>query len=712
MATATRKIPPPNPPRADSTPDASKKSVGSLIARGFDAAFRFLASVKLAVICLASLAATLAYGTWFNSAHGMSAATEWIYSTRWFALLLAFLGMNILCAALIRFPWSKRQTGFVITHAGLLTVIAGSWWCSQTFDEGRLGMREGETSSKLIRENKPVLYVRPVDPHTGKAQGEYNLPFHPGTFDWPAGKYEVVSNAKDPFKLAVKNFYVTSKTRTVFVPDPNGSPMAKIRPRVKPPRSTEFIDAFPSEDDRWFVPPVRGIQRVIRDLTTAQFIFTFTESHEIFDDFVDPPADPGQKGVARLHYTDKAGKERTFDVKIDDAQPGKPFPLPDSDLTASFLELKSDEGEQYHDLTGEDFLSIVEFNVRRGDGPEIAHSGYAALPMIPPIIPKKDDKAGETPSPLISIGYYRPPAVDPQVNRRFGVIEVLGDDHGRLAYRVYGRGTPGKLGPHGLLKPKEEVVAFGGNELAPMTMTFSVEEFLQKGKEDEVAESVKLAPNQEGLASVEAELTVNGVTRSVWLQKSPSFDPYYRRVIFPDAIYEIAFDVDHMDLGFSLTLDDFDVGFDPGTENPSSFRSEVRLTDEGQGIKDKPVSIYMNNTLDHRNWRFFQSNYIRYVDPKTRRETGEFVSVFQVAKNPARYMIYWGCIVVVLGAFVQFYMRAGIFTDGGKLQRHRAAEHARKRLEAKMGKAPSSSPSTEADEIESLCFQYFVGWAE
>ena len=28
-------------------------------------------------------------------------------------------GTNILCAALIRFPWKKRQTGFVITHAGL-----------------------------------------------------------------------------------------------------------------------------------------------------------------------------------------------------------------------------------------------------------------------------------------------------------------------------------------------------------------------------------------------------------------------------------------------------------------------------------------------------------------------------------------------------------------------------------------------------------------
>ena len=700
MATATRKNAPPPPTLVDPE-KAEPKPAGSLIFRAFDATFRFLASLKLAVICLASLAAALAYGTWFNSAHGMSAATEWIYSARWFALLLAFLAMNILCAALIRFPWTKRQTGFVITHLGLLIVIAGSWWAARSSDEGMLGMREGETSSQLIRAHKPAFFVKPIDPHTGQVKGEYNLPFRPGTFDWPEGRSEVVSNENDPFKLAVKHFYMASRPRTIFVSDPEGTPAAKIRPRVKPPKSNEFVDALPTEESRWFITPSRRMPRAIRDLTTAQFRFLYTESHDEFDDFLNPPADPGQKGVARLRYPDKAGKEKSFDVRLDDATPGRPFALPDSDLTATFVEVKQDQREQYHDLTGEDVLSIVQFDVRKGDGPSLTHSGYASLPMIPAILPRQDDNAGDSPRPLLKIAYHLPPVVDPQVNRRFGVIEVMGDDHGRLAYQVYGRGTPGKLGPHGLLKPGEEVTAFGGNELAPMTMTFAVEEFLQACKQEEIAESIKLPPNQEGLSAVEAELTVGGVTKTVWLQKSPTFDPDYHQVVFDDAIYEVAFDVDHMDLGFSLKLEDFDVGFDPGTNKPSSFRSEVKLTDEAAGIKDQPVSIYMNHTLDHRGWRFFQSNYSPYVDPKTKRKTGEFVSVFQVAKNPAREMIYAGCIIVVLGAFVQFYMRAGIFTDGsGKRGQEGAAEKARKRLAAKAGKTPP--PPAEAEEVETL----------
>ena len=420
MATATRKNPtPPPPPKRDGEAKEESRAAGSLVVRAFDAIFRFLASVKLAVICLATLSATLAYGTWFNSAHGMSAASEYIYQTRWFALLLAFLAMNILCAALIRYPWSKRQTGFLITHAGLLTVIGGSWWAAQGFDEGRLGMREGETSGKLIRTEKPSIYVRPIDVHTRQPEGEYNLPFRPGSFDWPAGRYEVVSKPKDPFKLAVKKFYVASRPRTIFVPDPGGSPMAKIRPLLKPPRADAFIDAFPSEEDRWFVPPTRGIQRIVKDVSPAQFIFAYNESHENFDDFLDPPVDPGKEGVARLRYEDKAGKSRFVDVRIDDAQPGKPISLPDSDLTASFLKVEHVPMEDpgIRSMTGEDQLNIVQFNVKQGNGPEIEHNGYALLADHPADRPQAGctDRGPETapPDQLLSPAPGRPPGERP-----------------------------------------------------------------------------------------------------------------------------------------------------------------------------------------------------------------------------------------------------------------------------------------------------------
>src|SRR5690349_9031174 len=145
MATATKKssspASPPDPKRAHSEIPAPGTVVGTVLWI-CDGLYRFLASLKLAVISLGTLAAVLAYATFFESWYGTAAVQEWIYRTKGFAILLAFLGMNILCAALIRYPWKKRQIGFLITHAGLLILLAGSWRSVWTADEGQLGMLE------------------------------------------------------------------------------------------------------------------------------------------------------------------------------------------------------------------------------------------------------------------------------------------------------------------------------------------------------------------------------------------------------------------------------------------------------------------------------------------------------------------------------------------------------------------------------------------
>ncbi len=706
MATATRKKPPgPRDPRP--TPTVAGPKPASPLGRAIQATYRFLASLKLAVICLAALAGTLAYGTKFNSEHGLAAANEYIYQTKGFALLLAFLAANVFCAAMIRYPWTKRQTGFVITHAGLLVTIAGSWWAAQSADEGQLGMREGQTNSELIRNHKPMVYVKPLDPHTNKPTGEYRLPVRPGTFDWEPGRTEIITTAAEPFGLRVKKYYSASMPSSEAVVDPAGTPMLRLRPRVIPPGAAGPMDIYPNAEDRWFVAEGGKIQRAVKDKRPARFIFSYANRPEILDDFLDPPADPGTEGVARLRYDDRASKPRRLDLRIDDLVVDKPIPLPDSDLTARFAKVDHVPLDpSMLRMLGEDQLNIVQFKVRRGDGPEIEHNGFSALPMAPPIIPGRDVSPEQAPKALIQVGYYLPPAVDPQTTGRFGVVEVMGDARGRLGYRVFARGTPGKLGPHGSIKSGESFTAFGGTAVAPMTMTVEVGEFLQNGREVETAIPVAASGGDKdnAIPAMLVEMTVGGQTKEVWLRKSVDFDPEYRTIGFPGGMYELAFDSDRMDLGFSMTLNDFDVGFDPGTDTAASFRSEVTLNDAAKGIKDEPHSIYMNHTLDHRAWRFFQSNYYRYTDKKTRRETGEFVSVFTVAKNPARGMTYAGCIIVVLGAFVQFYMRSGVFTDGGRLERERAAAKARDRLAAKAGKAAGppavASAATTATTLE------------
>src|SRR5207237_324474 len=82
--------------------------------------YEFFASLKLAVILILLAALSLAFATFVESAYGTPAVQFGVYGTWWFTLINALLAVNIFCAAAIRYPWKRHQTGFVITHIGLL----------------------------------------------------------------------------------------------------------------------------------------------------------------------------------------------------------------------------------------------------------------------------------------------------------------------------------------------------------------------------------------------------------------------------------------------------------------------------------------------------------------------------------------------------------------------------------------------------------------
>jgi hypothetical protein len=677
------------------------------VARGIDAIYRFLASLKLAVVLILSLAGTLAYATFYESSYGTGAAQQDIYRSGGFAILLAFLGMNILCAALIRYPWKKRQTGFVVTHAGLLILLMGSYYSVRTADEGQVGMLEGDVKGELVRIDDPVVRVAEIDPHTRERSREFELPFRPGSFPWGPGRprssnissrllalfslgylgsssstEEVLSKPGDPFKVVVKEYLPASVPAVAHVADPDGSPMIRMDLEFQAPRMPKPRDAFSTEEEHWFATDTR-FRRAVRSQPPALLAFSAVDRPELVDDFLKPPAATGPKGVARFRYKDVAGKARTFDWPLD-GQSGKSINLPDSDLSVTLAEVSDfpTTSVGLEQTLGEDPIMIAAFDIRLAKAEPIRHMALANLPMVPNVIPPSD--GSPPPKTLASIHYIVPPTLDPSGNRRFGQIEILAGPQNALYYRVFGRGKTalGEMRASGPLEKHKSVIAFGGNANMPMTISFQVDEYLPAAIEKRIYEPIVLPKNQmgNGIAACRAEMTVGDETKDIWLRRSESLDPPApRTLVFRDGAYELMFDADRKPLGFSLKLDDFDTGFEPGTEQATHFESKVRLTDKSAGIHDQPHTIWMNHPLDHRGYTFYQSNYIRVRDPNTGQFTGQFQSVFQVATNPGRPIIYSGCALVVLGTFLQFYMRAGIFTDGGK--RERSAIAAKKKSE-------------------------------
>ena len=201
-----------------------------------------------------------------------------------------------------------------------------------------------------------------------------------------------------------------------------------------------------------------------------------------------------------------------------------------------------------------------------------------------------------------------------------------------------------------------------------------VDEYLPAAIEKQIFEPIELPKGKldEGLAACRALMTVGEETKDFWLQRSMDLDPPPPRyVTFENAVYEVRFDADRRPLGFELKLIDFEVGFEPGTEQATKFESQVELTDPSTGIKKQPHTISMNHPFDHRGFTFYQSRYMPDIDPETNQPTGRFR-----VGLPGRYQsrpagdLPWlragraGGVHPVLHA-------SGIFTDGGKRERER-----------------------------------------
>jgi cytochrome c-type biogenesis protein CcsB len=71
---------------------------------------------------------------------------------------------------------------------------------------------------------------------------------------------------------------------------------------------------------------------------------------------------------------------------------------------------------------------------------------------------------------------------------------------------------------------------------------------------------------------------------------------------------KLAFGSSPIIVPFSIYLKDFQLERYPGSESPSSFASEVTLIDSNSGL-EKDVRIFMNNTLNYKGYKFFQSSY-------------------------------------------------------------------------------------------------------
>ncbi|MGI9548479.1 MAG: cytochrome c biogenesis protein ResB [Bdellovibrionales bacterium] len=109
--------------------------------------YRFFISLKLAVTTLSLLAFFTAIGTFIESRYDQETANKIIYHSWVMGFVLTLLALNLFFVLVDRWPWKKRQIGFVFAHIGILTMILGSIITKYLGLDASLKFKEGESVS-------------------------------------------------------------------------------------------------------------------------------------------------------------------------------------------------------------------------------------------------------------------------------------------------------------------------------------------------------------------------------------------------------------------------------------------------------------------------------------------------------------------------------------------------------------------------------------
>jgi hypothetical protein len=112
--------------------------------------FDFCSSVKLAVILLVALSVVMAIGTFYEAEYGTADAQRIIYKGWFMTVLMILLIVNLACAAIDRMPWKKHHIGFVITHAGIIMLLVGSFITQKKGLDGTLALGMTETADNFM----------------------------------------------------------------------------------------------------------------------------------------------------------------------------------------------------------------------------------------------------------------------------------------------------------------------------------------------------------------------------------------------------------------------------------------------------------------------------------------------------------------------------------------------------------------------------------
>ena len=145
-------------------------------------------------------------------------------------------------------------------------------------------------------------------------------------------------------------------------------------------------------------------------------------------------------------------------------------------------------------------------------------------------------------------------------------------------------------------------------------------------------ESADPKVKNESLTALLMEVAVNGESKETYVFSSRGNEGRPELLTFNNLNASISYGAKEMKVPFNIKLNKFILDKYPGTNSASSYASEVTLVDEQENI-NMDYRIFMNNILNYKGYRFFQSSF-------DRDERGTYLSVNSD---------FWGTLISYIG---------------------------------------------------------------
>ena len=135
-------------------------------------------------------------------------------------------------------------------------------------------------------------------------------------------------------------------------------------------------------------------------------------------------------------------------------------------------------------------------------------------------------------------------------------------------------------------------------------LNFVLKEIIDKGKNDIYSSSKVMKDGNTDALKI--RVSCNDESKDITLLGGKGFTSNFEEHKIGGLYFNLAYGSKNYQTPFRIMLRDFQLERYPGSQSPSSFAAEVTVKD-GDHVKDH--RIFMNNVLDYRGYRFFQSSY-------------------------------------------------------------------------------------------------------